>query len=256
MLPSWWLFLLMVGSIIGCAYLGLLLQRRNKKWIDDGDDGKVTQSALTYLGSMYGVLLALMIFNAQAKYTAADLTVTNEAAAIMAAARDSAALPQPLRGQVQDQLRLYTELVLSDDWPIISAGHQDNQKPLKASSQLNALWIRYGAQIVRAPLGSSLMTNLNTISTQRAQRFALSRRGLPDSLWFLLGVGTFVILYLATNLRIKDLKQHVLMVLCIGTPMAVFLWLVADMDNPFGGTLQVSSSAFLHALQVLNALPH
>src|SRR6266567_4716411 len=120
MLPSWWLFLLMVGSIVGCACLGLLLQRRNKKWIDDGDDGKVTQSALTYLGSMYGVLLALMIFNAQAKYTAADLTVTNEAAAIMAAARDSAALPQPLRGQVQDQLRLYTELVLSDDWPIIS----------------------------------------------------------------------------------------------------------------------------------------
>ncbi|SRR5579884_149685 len=255
-LPSWWLFLLIVGSIVGCTCLGLLLQRRNKKRFEDEDEGKVVQSALTYLGSMYGVLLALMILNAQTKYTAADMTVTNEAAAIMAAARDSTALPQPLRGEVQGQLRLYTSLVLSDDWPVISAGHQDNQKPMKASIQLNTLWVRYGAQIARAPLGSSLMSSLNTISTQRAQRFALSRRGLPDSLWLLLGVGTFAILYLATSLRIKDFKQHVLMVLCISTPMSIFLWLVADLDNPFGGTLQVSSSAFVHALQVLNALPH
>ncbi|HLZ61133.1 MAG TPA: DUF4239 domain-containing protein [Ktedonosporobacter sp.] len=256
-LPPWLLFLLMFGGIIGLPCLALPLMRRHQKRLeeqrDEAEEEKIIKPVTQSVGLMYAVLLGLMILSANNKAGAADLGVSNEASAIMAAARDSVALPEPLRSQVQHQLTRYTELVISDDWPIMS-GHIDNQKPLKASGELTRLWTLYGAQISRAPLGDSLMSNLNTISVQRTQRFALSREGIPDALWILLIVGTAIIIYLALLTRIKRIQDHLLMIILTCAPMAIFLWLIADMDNPFGGTFQISSSAFVHALQVLHAV--
>jgi len=254
LLPSWLLFVLLVGSIVGFACLVFMLRRRNMKWSDAGEEDKVIQSAVTYIGSVYGVLLALMILSARGKFSTADSVLTTEAAAITAAARDASTLPEPLRGQVLDQLRQYTSLILSDDWAVMST-HYDNPKPLRGSKVLNNLWVTYGTKISKAPLGGALMSNLNVISLQRNQRFALAREGLPDSFWTLLAVGIIVMIYLATSLRIKSHRHHLLILICLVAPLAILLWLVADMDNPFGGTLQVSQSVYIHALQVLDALP-
>jgi len=254
LLPSWLLFVFLVGGIVGFACFVLMLRRRNAKWSDSEEEDKLIQSAITYIGSVYGVLLALMILSAQGKFDTVDSVVTTEAAAITAAARDASTLPEPLRGQVLDQLRQYTGLILSDDWAVMST-HYDNPKPLRGSKVLNNLWVTYGTKISKAPLGSALISDLNVISVQRNQRFALARQGLPDSFWGLLGVGIIVMIYLTTSLRIKSPRHHFLILICLVAPLAILLWLVADMDNPFGGTLQISRSVFIHALQVLDALP-
>jgi len=254
LLPSSLLFVFLVGSIVGLACFVLMLRRRNRKWSDGGEENNIIQSAVTYVGSVYGVLLAVMIFSGQGKFVTTNSVMTTEAAAITAAARDASTLAEPLRGQVLDQLRQYTNLVLSDDWPVMST-HYDNPKPLRASKVLNNLWVSYGTEISKAPLGGSVMSDLNVISIQRNQRFALARQGLPDAFWGLLGVGIIVMIYLATDLRIKSLRQHLLILMCLVAPLAILLWLVADMDNPFGGTLHVSQTVFIHALQVLDALP-
>src|SRR5205823_3641374 len=113
------------------------------------------------------------------------------------------AFPEPLRSEFRTGLRKYIELVISDDWPVLRVGHQDTNRPMLASRQLNKLWSDLGAKIATAPLGGNTMTNLNTISTERAHRFALSREAVSDPLWLLLGVGTIVNISLAMLTSIK-----------------------------------------------------
>ena len=138
----------------------------------------------------------------------------------------------------------------------MSVGHQDTQKPLPASGTLSKLWIDDGKSIVQAPIGDKLLDNLSDINNQRAQRFAISREGLPDSLWFLFAAGTVALVYLGILERLSSAKEHVHLIVILSTPMGIFLWLLAELDNPFGGSFSVSASPFQHALQVLHALAH
>jgi hypothetical protein len=268
-LPAWFLFLLIFGSVVGLSCLGLLLQRARK--VERGiltekemklheaaeqDRAKVTQVGSASIGLLIAILLGLMVANTLTKFSTADMTVVNEASAIMAAARNSTALPEPLRSDVQRRLILYCQQVLAGDWSIMSVGHQDTQKPLPASGTLSKLWIDDGKSIVQAPIGDKLLDNLSEINNQRAQRFAISREGLPDSLWLLFAAGTVLLVYLGILERLNSTKEHMRMIIILSAPMGIFLWLLAELDNPFGGSFPVSPSPFQHALQVLHALAH
>lgn len=270
-LPPWLLFLLIFGGVVGLSCLGLLLHRRSRRQFEcrilteqekklleaaEQDRAKVTQVGSASIGLLIAILLGLMVANTLTKFNSADMTVVNEASAVMAAARNSTALPEPLRSDVQRQLILYCQLVLTNDWSIMGVGHQDTQKPLPASSTLSKLWINDGKKIAQAPLGDLLLGNLNEISNQRGQRFAISREGLPDSLWFLFAAGTVALVYLGILERLSSAKEHVHLIVILSTPMGIFLWLLAELDNPFGGSFPVSPSPFQHALQVLHALAH
>jgi hypothetical protein len=268
-LPAWFLFLLIFGSVVGLSCLGLLLQRTRKferevltekemklREVAEQDRAKVTQVGSASIGLLIAILLGLMVANTLTKFSTADMTVVNEASAIMAAARNSTALPEPLRSDVQRRLILYCQQVLSGDWSIMSVGHQDTQKPLPASGTLSKLWIDDGKSIVQAPIGDKLLDNLSEINNQRAQRFAISREGLPDSLWLLFAAGTVLLVYLGILERLSSTKEHMRMIIILSAPMGIFLWLLAELDNPFGGSFPVSPSPFQHALQVLHALAH
>ena len=270
-LPPWLLFLLIFGGVVGLSCLGLLLHRsssrqfeckvlneKEKKQLEavEQDRAKVTQVGSTSIGLLIAILLGLMVANTLTKFSSADMTVVNEASAVMAAARNSTALPEPLRNDVQRRLTLYCQQVLTSDWSIMSVGHQDTQKPLPASSTLSKLWIDDGKEIAQAPLGDKLLDNLNEINNQRGQRFAISREGLPDSLWLLFAAGTVALVYLGILERLSSVKEHLRLIIILSAPMGIFLWLLAELDNPFGGSFPVSASPFQHALQVLHVLAH
>lgn len=260
MLPGWLLFVVIVGGIIGLSCLGVTVKHwRERRLIIDPDaafplhekDEEANRIAFDYLAVMYAFMLSLLVVSAQQKLHSAEVAVDIEAAAVLSAARDSVGLPWPLRDHVQDELRLYTQLVIKDDWSVIRGGHQDNEEPLAASNELSRLWIDYGAQIPRAPLGDDLIENLNTISVQRAERFDISREAIPDALWLFLAIGTIVLIHLATATHVETLKQHLRVIVFISAPMAIFLWLIAELDNPFGGIMHISATPFVHALQVI-----
>lgn len=254
-LPSWLLFLMMVGGITALSCLGVTAMRwYRKSRLDSHYDEQAINTASASISVMYAVLLGLMIVQACNKFDAADKVVTDESAAIVAATRNASAFPEPLRTQVETQLRLYIEDVLKDDWPSMQANHPDNIKVLPAGRELTKIWTRYGTQIAQAPLSDSFMTSLNDIGIQRAQRLALVREGVPDSLWLLLAVGSFTTICLAMFANVKKFKHHFFMIIMVSLPMAIFLWLIADLDNPFAGTLHVSQDAFLYALQVIDSI--
>ncbi len=98
------------------------------------------------------------------------------------------------------------------------------------------------------------MTDLGVVSTQRSLRNAISREGVPDSLWLLLLTGTFILVYLTIIREVKSFKWHLRTILFVSIPLAIFLFLIADLDNPFGGLVQVSQSSYVHALHLLDSL--
>src|SRR2546429_5896881 len=115
-IPSWLLFLLIVGGSVGLAWIGTVLLRRLTTAPKDDRHNEVAGFIFATVGVLYAVLLAFTVIIVWEQYISAESVVSQEAAALITVARDASSFPQPERGQVYDQLRAYAQFVLNVEW--------------------------------------------------------------------------------------------------------------------------------------------
>jgi hypothetical protein len=93
-IPSWLLFILMVGGPIGLAWVGTLLVRRHKKAPADDKLNEVVGFIFAPVSVVYAVLLAFVVIVVWEQYLAAESNVSQEAAALITVARDTSSFPE------------------------------------------------------------------------------------------------------------------------------------------------------------------
>src|SRR5215467_7184741 len=121
-LPALLLFLLLVGGSVGLAWVGTILLRRLTTAPMDEKHNEVAGFIFATAGVIYAVLLGFTVIVVLEQYLAAESAVAQEAAALIAVARDTSSFPEPARGQVYDQLRAYARLVITEEWRTIDEG--------------------------------------------------------------------------------------------------------------------------------------
>lgn len=254
LLPTWVLFLIIVGGSV-LLVIAAMLARSRMKIPEDHRHNEVTGITFATVSVIYAVLLAFLVVIVWQKLGSVDLAVSTEAGAVMALSRDAAALPEPLSSEINTLIHNYTTLVISNDWPtILRLGHQDTPSTLAASAQLSKLWRLCGQKLPSTVIGTDIMNNLNVIGQQRALRFTLQREGISDSLWLVLMAGAVVVIYMGVILNVSNPRHHILLMVMLACTISLCLWLIADIDNPFAGTVQVGTDSFDHALRVIDAL--
>ena len=77
---------------------------------------------LQYFGVIYGLLLGLLAVATYQNLAEVDKTVGHEAAALGALYRDVSAYPEPIRSELQDEIRHYTRFVIDEAWPLQRKG--------------------------------------------------------------------------------------------------------------------------------------
>ena len=106
-IPSWLLFLLMVGGSVAFAWVGTVLLRRLTTVPKDDRHNEVVGFIFATVGLLYAVLLAFTVIIVWEQYLSAESAVSQEAATLITVAHDASSFPEPARGQVYDQLRAY-----------------------------------------------------------------------------------------------------------------------------------------------------
>lgn len=126
-IPSWLHFILIVGGPVGLAWIGTLLFRRHKKAPTDDKLNEVAGFIFAPVSVVYAVL-AFVVIVVWEQYLASESNVAQEAAALITVARDTASFPEPIRSEVQDQLRAYAEYVIKDEWKTIDEGTLEHEE--------------------------------------------------------------------------------------------------------------------------------
>src|SRR4051794_14954776 len=116
--------LVIVGSLCVFAIGGLLLIRR---WAlpslrihhqDSHFSGAMVHSVMVF----YGLALALIAVNVFETYADVSKVVSQEATALAMLYRDVSAHPEPIRSQLQQELRDYVDYVIHEAWPLQQRG--------------------------------------------------------------------------------------------------------------------------------------
>lgn len=257
-LDPWLLCILCVAVVVIPSLVGLVLFRRfiAPRLKFDVDVNEAAGAAIQAIGVFYGITVGLLAVGVWTTHANVEDLVTNEAAAIAALYRDIAAYPEPLRTELQADLRHYAEFVVQQAWPAQSQGQL-----IDGGSQILNRFQAALAAFEPTSKGQEILhaetfKQYNELILARRQRIDSVGNGLSGALWAVIWLGALINLAVAYFLTVDDILIHGALVGLIAAFIGLVIFIIAINDNPFRGPLAVGPDSYQLIIdRVMNQLP-
>jgi hypothetical protein len=200
------------------------------------------------LGVVYAVLLGLMVVAVWEQWNAAIAATDQEASEVAEVFWLAHRLPQPEGRHLQELARLYAQVVVNEEWPLMERGKmspkawaildeiRDDMQGMKPSTDTQQVLYEQGLQQV------------NDLADARGERLLDAEEGVPAILWVVLIVGGVEVVGFTYLFGLESTTVHVLMVASLTLVIALVLFTVAALDYPFKGDVGIGPDAFEQVL--------
>ena len=245
-IPLWIMGPTIIAALCTFAVVGLLLVRRRvlpRLRVETGDSeftGAMLQSVMVF----YGLAVALIAVTVFQTYSDTQKVVTGEATALNALYRDVTSYPEPIRTELQQELRDYTRYIIDEAWPL--------QRQGKVPSGGFELMTRFQVILTKFEpttegqklLHGETLRAYNTMIQARRLRLDAVGTGLPKVMWVVIVFGAFISLSSAFFFKVKDARLHILEVLLLAVFIGLVIFMILSLDRPFRGDLGIGADPY------------
>lgn len=234
--------------LVLCAYAigGLLLVRRFvlPRLRIHSEDSEFSGTMVQAVMVFYGLAVALIAVSVWQTYSDVSKTISEEATAMAALYRDVSCYPEPVRSELQQQLRDYADYVIHQAWPLQRRGlvpsggvelmnrFQKSQVAFEPSTE--------GQKIVHG----EAFRAYNVMIQARRQRLDAVGTKLPAMLWTVVIIGAFIGLSTTFFFKVDDVRLHGIQVTLLAIFMGLVIFMIFALDRPFRGDLGLSPEPY------------
>ena len=205
-------------------------------------------------GTLYAVLLGLVVVDAMETFSTARMTVERESDALANMYILASRLPAEKAQAFQSLCLSYAHEVVEREWPLMDQGKSDPE-----ARNLTYLFFREIADVEPAtenlkavyPL---LLEQGMELRDQRRMRTTIATHGLPIIEWVVLCLGAIVTVTFTYFFRLDSFKVQLTLTGMVALLIALNLYLVVLFGNPFSGDLHVEAEPFQTDLQIFERL--
>ncbi|MAM88354.1 MAG: hypothetical protein CME36_13705 [unclassified Hahellaceae] len=212
----------------------------------------------TIQGSLLGILALLLGFTfslALQRFDARSVAVVDEANAIGTTALRAQLLPDPLKAEVTDLLKQYTDNRVGA--ATVALDHEEQRAVLltEGSQLLDQLWLKAieSAEMDGGPVRSGLFIQaLNDMIDEYTNRDAVLSRHVPELVLMLLH-GTFLMTGLLVGYAsgVSGHRASFVSYILIGL-IVLLVFIIIDLDRPRRGLIEVDQKSLLDLQRSLN----
>jgi hypothetical protein len=243
-LPVIDLFILLNCFFIPVSILAIFLVKRfipiNLRYKDNA----VIANTCSLISLIYGVLAGLTALYLINNITYTADAVQREANSVADIYRDSKWLKDPVRSDLQTEVRNYLVRVIQTEWPLMQTGkdvdHVGDYIIDQISTHLSSYTIANNSEtlIIR-----SMLDDLKSLYDSRQQRIQMSYVALSTELWVVILVGT--ILALCINYLFgMNFYLHIITVVAAALMTSSMIFLLITLDRPFQGEFVIGPNSF------------
>ncbi len=241
----WWLFLIVIGGVCALSAAGLALFHRFVRQSEELTHNDVAGPIIGTVGTILAVILSFLLVTVWQQYDGAAATVEQEAGAVADLYHLAGSLPDPVRGQIQDDLHTYINAVVEDEWPAMKDG-RNSPVARRAALQALAIVARYNPT---APAQQALQQDaiglVHTIQDSRRDRLFDNAQGIPVFFWVSNLVLAAITIGFSYLFRVRSKAAHFVMTLSLAAVIAIIFVLIALFDYPFRGESQIPPTIFI-----------
>jgi hypothetical protein len=190
-------------------------------------------------GTLYAVLLGLVVVDAMSTFQSAQANVEKEADALANVFMLAERLPSPLAERIQQLCTDYVRDVVMEEWPLMERGQ----------TRLEARHLALG--LVRELSGFEPITENHKavyplmlqqaldVRDQRRARISMVLHGVPAVEWLVLGLGGVITIFFTYFFWMESSRIQLLMTAMVALLVALNVYLVVLFGSPFSGDLVV-----------------
>ena len=245
-IPLWIVGPTIIAALCAFAVVGLILVRRRvipRLRVESGDSeftGAMLQSVMVF----YGLAVALIAVTVFQTYSDTQKVVTGEATAVNALYRDVTSYPEPIRSELQKELRDYTRQIVDEAWPLIRQGKvPDRGIEHMTRFQVSLTKFEPATEGQKLLHGETLRA-YNTLIHSRRLRLDAVATGLPKVMWFVIVFGAFISLSASFFFKVEDARLHIIEVLLLAIFIGLVIFMILSLDRPFRGDLGIGSEPY------------
>jgi hypothetical protein len=243
-----------IGSLCAFAVCGLLVIRRTvlPRLRIRAEDSEFSGSMLQAVMVFYGLAVALIAVSVFETYSDVSAIVSREASELGALYRDASSYPEPIRQQLQTELRDYARYVIDTAWPAQRTG----KVALHGVAMLN----RFQATMTQfepategqRALHAEALRAYNQLVEARSMRIdAAANTGLHGVLWAVVLVGAAIGLTTTFFFKVEDVRLHAAMVALLAAFIGLVIFMILAFDRPFRGDLALEPTPYQEVYDVV-----
>jgi hypothetical protein len=240
---------LWVTGVAAVAAAGTTLVRRHTP--TEGRSGnEAIGTVFALVGGLHAVVLAFVLISLYDTVSTARDGSYAEANNLVAVYWAGVAMPEPARGEIQDLARSYRRAVIDEEWPDMREGNT-------VTGPGSVLLDRLRTAINAAPAADDWQRDRRTDATNRlfalfqarqARLAAAEHNGVSAVVWIALIVGGILSISLAYLFDSPRLLTHIIMMASLAGTIALLLFAIYWLQNPFSTGALVAPDAFVSIL--------
>jgi hypothetical protein len=203
-----------------------------------------TGNLLSIVGTLYAVLLGLIVVDAMVRFERAMDIVQQESNCLADIFLLAERLPEPYRKGVQDHCRIYADTVVHEEWELMQRARMSvkaRRTALQLVRSLDAFEPETETQKAVFPL---LLEQVRDLWDRRRERATMAQYGIPAIEWAALVIGAAVTVLFAGLFSVGNARLQTLLTSLVALVIGLNLYLVSLFGYPFAGELSVSVRPF------------
>lgn len=208
--------------------------------------GGGAEAMLGVVGTLFSVLLGLLVAGAIERYHDVQTTVEHEANSIGNIFRLAKGLEETDRRRVRGLCREYTDYVVEKEWKSMEQQEPDMQ----AQDRYNKLW---EACVSIEPknerqnnLHAAILDGMDNVGETRRERVIAAITSMPVTLWAVIICGSLITVAFTYLFTVRmGPRLHWMMTGLISVSLLLNIWLLYAYSMPFAGDLQIKPIGFM-----------
>lgn len=212
-----------------------------------------TGNILSIVGTLYAVLLGLIVVDAMSRFEQAMDDVQEESNCLADIYLLSGRLPEPYKSRLADLCRTYAQNVVDIEWSRMQKAHMSSEARAAAMAIAKSIEDFEPKTEVEKAVFPLILEQTREFWNLRRNRANAVQYGIPTIEWVALLMGAGVTIFFAGLFSVERAGLQYLLTALTSLVIGLNLYLVALFGYPFSGELTVSKHPFLLDIGVFEA---
>ena len=235
--------LIILGGIVASLILVAVARKLYaKEKLHQAHD--LTGNLLSIVGTLYAVLLGLVVVDALVRFEKAVDVVQQESNSLADLFLLTEKLPEPQKTAIRERCKTYARQLIDDEWPLMAKGQASVAARRTAIALSHAL---HGFEPVtesQKAIYPMLLDKIRQVWDCRRERIGTAQAGIPLVEWVALIVGGAVTILFGGLFSTQSVSLQRFLTTLTALIIGLNMYLVSLFGYPFSGELTVSSRPF------------
>lgn len=249
---SIWITLpLFVGTFVLLSCLAVLwLRPVVRRLVDSPSEwDRALAHVIGTFGVFFGILLALVALSVYENFAETRTATFREAAQLTALYRGTTALPEDVGEPIRDTIAEYLHVVVDDDFAAQKSGVLPEASAALVDQAEHLMHDYEPVTLAEQAEYIQVLATFDDFVEIRRERIDATTLELPGLFWLVLWVGAGVNAVLIGLIYVQRKRLHVLMAGLLALFIGLVMFVTADMDHPYQGSISVGPGAYERVLR-------